>query len=141
MAKFRVKNAALSSDSSVNAPTFRFMPFEPNKRLENNSTNIDFITDGKSLYVCAIDGGVTRDTIGESSNVLLKIVSQGERGRDGDAGKDGEAGAVPEIGAEYIDLGGEKKLALTVGGKRKAMTGDLTPPVYVPVLEDDRYLT
>lgn len=141
MAKIKLKSASLSSDPEVKAPVFRFNRFVPNTRLENNSEYIDFVTDEKSLYVCAIDGGVTGNTIGESSSILLKIVSQGEKGEKGTRGIDGAAGIVPEIGAEYIDIGNEKKLALTVDGQRKAMTGDLTPPVYVPTLVDDRYLT
>lgn len=146
MVKIKAKSAPLSSDSNVEAPVFHFSEFRPNVPLSNDGRVIDFVTDGKSLYVCAVNGFVTRATIEETSMAggLLKIVSQGDRGKDGRPGLDGAAGAVPEIGAEYFDLGGEKKLALTVGGKRKAMTGDLTPPVYVPVVDDKenpRYLS
>lgn len=141
MAKIKLKSTALSSDPEVKAPVFRFNAFSPNTRLENNSEYIDFVTDEKSLYVCAIDGGVTGNTIGESSNILLKIVSQGEKGEKGTPGINGAAGITPQIDAEYIDVGNEKKLALKIDGKRKAMTGDLTPPVYVPTLVNDRYLT
>ena len=143
MAKIKLKSAALSSDPEVKAPVFRFRPYTPGMVVENSQDAIDFITDGKSLYVAFNEGQVVLngDEIGQNSQYLLKIVSQGEKGEKGTPGIDGAAGVVPEIGAEYIDIGDEKKLALTIGGKRKAMTGDLTPPVYVPTLVNDRYLT
>lgn len=143
MAKIKLKSASLSSDPEVKAPRFYFMPYSKGMTVTNNEEEIDFVTDGKSLYVAFQNGQVqlNGDEIGANSQYLLKIVSQGEKGEKGNPGIDGAAGVVPEIGAEYIDIGDEKKLALTVGGKRKAMTGDLTPPVYVPTLVNDRYLT
>lgn len=143
MAKIKLKSASLSSDPEVKVPRFYFMPYSKGMTVTNNEEEIDFVTDGKSLYVAFQNGRVqlNGDEIGANSQYLLKIVSQGEKGEKGNPGIDGAAGVVPEIGAEYIDIGDEKKLALTVGGKRKAMTGDLTPPVYVPTLVNDRYLT
>ena len=142
MAKIKLKSASLSSDPEVKVPKFYFMPYSKGMTVTNNEEEIDFVTDGKSLYVCAVENAVLNgDDIDKNSSYLLKIVSQGEKGEKGTPGIDGAAGVVPEIGAEYIDIGDEKKLALTVGGKRKAMTGDLTPPVYVPTLVNDRYLT
>lgn len=143
MAKIKLTSAALSSDPEVKAPRFYFMPYSKGMTVTNNEEEIDFVTDGKSLYVAFQNGQVqlNGDEIGANSQYLLKIVSQGEKGEKGTPGIDGAAGVVPEIGAEYIDIGDEKKLALTIGGKRKAMTGDLTPPVYVPTLVNDRYLT
>lgn len=142
MAKIKLKSTSLSSDPEVKAPRFYFMPYSKGMTVTNNEEEIDFVTDGKSLYVCAVENAVLNgDDIDKNTSYLLKIVSQGEKGERGTPGIDGAAGVVPEIGAEYIDIGDEKKLALTIGGKRKAMTGDLTPPVYVPTLVNDRYLT
>lgn len=147
MAKIKMRSTSLANSPEVNVPKFNFCEYEVGAVYSNNETQIDFITDGKSLYVCLVDNvRATKQNIAEQEG-LLKLVSQGEQGPKGTKGDDGISGVTPVIGANFDGEGG-KQLVITVNGSRKAVSPDLTGPSWKPVLEgntlsweltDDKY--
>ena len=147
MAKIKMRSTSLANDPETKVPTFNFCSYQVGAVYSNNENQIDFITDGKSLYVCLVDDlHVSKQNIAEQEG-LLKLISQGETGPKGAKGDDGISGTTPVIGAHFDGERG-KQLVITVNGVRKAVSPDLTGPSWKPVLEgntlsweltDDKY--
>ena len=142
-----MRSTSLANDPETKVPTFNFCSYQVGAVYSNNENQIDFITDGKSLYVCLVDNlRTSKQNIAEQEG-LLKLVSQGETGPKGTKGDDGISGVTPVIGANFDGDHG-KQLVITVNGVRKAVSPDLTGPSWKPVLEgntlsweltDDKY--
>ena len=50
MAKIKMRSTSLANDPETNVPTFNFCSYQVGAVYSNNENQIDFITDGKSLY-------------------------------------------------------------------------------------------
>ena len=124
MAKIKTRNTSISDN--VNVPQFRFSSYDSSGRTIycNNSEFIDFVTDGKSLYVCVVSSLTpSKANIAEQEG-LLKIVSQGPQGIQGKPGEDGAAGVNPKIDVNFEG----DQLRVKVNGETKALSPSLTGP-------------
>ena len=124
----------IASNESTNAPQLQFSSYEQGKTYRNDGTLIDFVTDGKSLYVCAVETAVTSENTIEQEIELhgnfLKVISQGEQGAQGRPGDDGAPGATPNLTFRFDG----KQLVISENGQRKAVSPDLAGPSWRPVL-------
>jgi hypothetical protein len=118
----------IASNESTNAPQLQFSSYEQGKTYRNDGTLIDFVTDGKSLYVCAVEMAVTSENTIEQEIELhgnfLKVISQGEQGAQGRPGDDGAPGATPNLTFRFDG----KQLVISENGQRKAVSPDLSGP-------------
>ena len=133
MAKIKTRNTSISDN--VNVPQFRFSSYDSSGRTIycNNSEFIDFVTDGKSLYVCVVSSLTPSKANITEQEGLLKIVSQGPQGIQGKPGEDGAAGVNPKIDVNFEG----DQLRVKVNGETKALSPSLTGPSWKPVLEDN----
>lgn len=124
----------IASNENTNAPQLQFSSYEQGKTYKNDGTLIDFVTDGKSLYVCAVEMAVTSENTIEQEIELhgnfLKVISQGEQGAQGRPGDDGVPGATPNLTFRFDG----KQLVISENGQRKAVSPDLAGPSWRPVL-------
>jgi len=123
----------LAADTKANVPFFRFQSYEVGADYYNDGRNIDFVTDGNSLYVCAVEHiHTTANKISEERD-LLKLVSEGKQGIQGVAGKNGLPGETPDFQVQFDG----KQLIVLKDGVRKAVSSDLTGPSWKPVVENE----
>lgn len=118
----------VASSTSTNAPVFNFYPYQQGATYHNDGHQIDFVTDGENLYVCAVETLTTTEAHIEDQVNLLKIISKGEDGATGATGAQGIPGRTPRITAKF-DNG---QVILYADGERIAATTDLTPPSWRP---------
>lgn len=123
----------LASDENANVPKFQFSSYQVGKDYYNNGNIIDFVTDGKSLYVCIVEEIVTTHTNIEDQDGFLKLISQGEQGAQGIPGEDGAPGSTPSFTFRWAD----KQLLISENGVVKAASPDLSGPAWKPVLNGD----
>lgn len=120
----------IAADESSNSVRFYFQEYQKGATYYNNGTRIDFVTDGKALYVCAIDTVVTTaDKIEDQPN-LLKILAEGKPGRDGAKGERGLPGETPTISARFDGT----QMIIYADGRRIATSTDLVGPSWKPKL-------
>ena len=112
----------IASSSNIPAPIFRFRDYVRGQRYYNDGQEIDFVTDGRSLYVPATDSTISEldlrgnricDTIVPERGVVAKadnikdddqfmlIISQGPQGIQGVQGKPGKDGKTPSVFARF----------------------------------------
>lgn len=118
----------IASSPNVSVPKLNFYVYQQGATYHNNGTDVDFVTDGRNLYVCAVQELVTTAAHIEDQVNLMKIVSEGETGHDGATGAQGIPGRTPRITARF-DNG---QVILYADGERIAATTDLTPPSWRP---------
>ena len=120
----------IAADENSNSVKFYFQEYQKGATYYNNGTRIDFVTDGKALYVCAIDTVVTTaDKIEDQPN-LLKILAEGKPGRDGVKGERGLPGETPTISARFDGT----QMIIYADGRRIATSTDLVGPSWKPKL-------
>ena len=152
----------IASSSNIPAPIFRFRDYVRGQRYYNDGQEIDFVTDGRSLYVPATDstipdldlrGNRSCDTIVPERGVVAKadnikdddqfmlIISQGPQGIQGVQGKPGKDGKTPSVFARFD---GKQMVFYTMEDidgipttKRIAATNDLTGPAWKPKVIND----
>ena len=143
MGKLIMKSAPLSGDPEVKVPSFNFCRYEAGQEYHNDENRIDFVTDGKSLYVCLVSHTATEANVADEQG-FLKLVSEGPQGIQGAKGDDGADAVTPVMSAEFIG----DQLKLIINNKIAALSPSLTGPSWKPVLEnniitweltDDRY--
>lgn len=127
------KTKQLASDETAPVTKFQFSPYQVNKLYHNDNDIIDFVTNGKSLYVCIVDGTVTSHANIDDESGFLKLVSQGVQGDTGARGDDGRPGNTPNLTFKFID----KQLLISENGVVKVASPDLTGPAWRPVLRGD----
>lgn len=127
------KTKQLASDETAPVTKFQFSPYQVNKLYHNNNDIIDFVTNGKSLYVCIVDGTVTSHANIDDESGFLKLVSQGAQGDPGARGDDGRPGNTPNLTFKFID----KQLLISENGVVKVASPDLAGPAWRPVLRGD----
>lgn len=132
MGKLIMKSASLTNDSELKVPKFNFLRYQRNVQYHNDENSIDFVTDGKSLYVCLVTCTPTHEKLADEPN-FLKLVSEGPQGIKGPKGEDGSDAITPIINAEFVG----DQLKLIVDDKVIALSPSLTGPIWKPVLEDN----
>ena len=129
MIKPTIKQTA--ADSNTNAPVLHFYQYVKGTTYKNDGSQIDFVTDGKSLYVCAVESVTTTKDSLQDQDGMLKLVSQGEQGVPGVKGDNGLNGSTPVFDVKFDG----KQLIISENGVRKAVSADLTGPSWKPVLD------
>ena len=132
MGKLIMKSAPLSGDPEVKVPSFNFCRYEAGQEYHNDENRIDFVTDGKSLYVCLVSHTATEANVANEQG-FLKLVSEGPQGIQGVKGDDGADAVTPVMSAEFIG----DQLKLIINNKIAALSPSLTGPSWKPVLEDN----
>jgi hypothetical protein len=123
MGKLIMKSASLSGDPEVKVPSFNFSRYEAGQEYRNDENRIDFVTDGKSLYVCLVSHTATEANIANEQG-FLKLVSEGPQGIQGIKGDDGADATTPIMSAEFIG----DQLKLIINDKIAALSPSLTGP-------------
>lgn len=140
----------IASSSDVNAPVFYFKEYVRGLEYHNNGRQIDFVTDGNSLYVPSTDNVTAcKDSIKEDGG-FMRLVSEGKPGIQGLKGDPGRDGRTPSVFARFdgrqmifytneINEDGTPKIddkgnPVT---RRIAATNDLTGPSWRPKKVDD----
>lgn len=140
----------IASSSDVNAPVFYFKEYVRGLEYHNNGRQIDFVTDGNSLYVPSTDNVTAcKDSIKEDGG-FMRLVSEGKQGIQGLKGDPGRDGRTPSVFARFdgrqmifytneINEDGTPKIddkgnPVT---RRIAATNDLTGPSWRPKKVDD----
>ena len=117
----------IASDENTPVPKLRFREYKvgPNQIYYNNDEFIDFVTDGKSLYVCASNEPVIPIYSNiEQQDGFIKLVSQGEPGEPGEQGEDGAPGSTTHYRFRFD--GG--RLSIFENGTRLTTSSDLSGP-------------
>jgi hypothetical protein len=116
------------------APKFNFKNYEQSQSpFHNNESDIDFVTYNGSLYVC-VEDGVSFRSGNPADNGFLLLVQRGADGRQGIDGKEGPMGPMPNY---TLSFDGKQMIVVEQpSGIRKAVSPDLTGPVWVPELHD-----
>lgn len=131
-----LKSTQLANDPTTSALKFNFKTYEQkNSPFYNNSTNIDFVTYNGSLYVC-VENGVSFKAGDPANNGFLLLVQKGADGRQGVDGKEGPMGPMPNYTLSFD--GKQMVVVEQPTGIRKAVSPDLTGPVWVPELHDKK---
>lgn len=129
-----LKSTQLANDPTTSALKFNFKTYEQkNSPFRNNSTDIDFVTYNGSLYVC-VEDGVTYKAGNPADNGFLLLVQKGADGRQGIDGKEGPMGPMPNYSLSFD--GKQMVVIEQPSGVRKAVSPDLTGPVWIPELHD-----
>lgn len=156
----------IASSSNVPAPVFKFKSYVRGEWYYNDGQEIDFVTDGYSLYVPVVDripdvgelrGGhhhnrdlneiptqrgvqATEDRISDDNKFML-LVSRGPQGIQGVQGKPGRDGKTPSVFARFD---GKQMVFYTMEDidgvpttRRIAATNDLTGPAWKPEVIND----
>ena len=157
----------IASSSNVPAPVFKFKSYVRGEWYYNDGQEIDFVTDGYSLYVPVVDripdlgelrGGhhhhnrdldeiptqrgvqATEDRISDDNQFML-LVSRGPQGIQGVQGKPGRDGKTPSVFARFD---GKQMVFYTMEDidgvpttRRIAATNDLTGPAWKPEVIND----
>lgn len=157
----------IASSSNIPAPIFRFRDYVRGQRYYNDGQEIDFVTDGRSLYVPATDSTIPepkfehkghhhhhdcepivpeRGVVAKADNIkdddqFMLIISQGPQGIQGVQGKPGKDGKTPSVFARFD---GKQMVFYTMEDidgipttKRIAATNDLTGPAWKPKVIND----
>ena len=131
-----LKSTQLANDPTTSALKFNFKTYEQkNAPFRNNTTDIDFVTYNGSLYVCVEDGVPFRSG-NPADNGFLLLVQKGADGRQGIDGKEGPMGPMPNYALSFD--GKQLVVVEQPSGIRKAVSPDLTGPVWVPELHDKK---
>lgn len=140
----------IASSSDVNAPVFYFKEYVRGLEYHNNGRQIDFVTDGNSLYVPSTDNVTAcKDSIKEDGG-FMRLVSEGKPGIQGLKGDPGRDGRTPSVFARFdgrqmifytneINEDGTPKTDDNGNPvtRRIAATNDLTGPSWRPKKVDD----
>ena len=131
-----LKSTQLANDPTTSALKFNFKTYEQkNSPFHNNSTDIDFVTYDGSMYVC-VEDGVSFRSGNPADNGFLLLVQKGADGRQGIDGKEGPMGPMPNYALSFD--GKQLVVVEQPSGIRKAVSPDLTGPVWVPELHDKK---
>lgn len=136
MGTIRMRSKAFSDNPELKAPVFNFSRYvaDGEHTYYNNEEQIDFVTDGNSLYVCLSHDGVTPtyENIEDQAD-FLKLVSQGPQGIRGPRGYDGDSAETPRLSAEFDN----DQLRVYINGEVETVSPRLTGKSWRPKLEDN----
>ena len=150
----------IASCSNVPAPVFRFRDYVRDQWYFNDAQEIDFVTDGRSLYVPIVSEtpnielrsgspdviSTTRGVQATEDDIKLDrgfmcVVSEGIQGEPGPKGNPGKDGKTPSVFARFD---GKQMVFYTMEyvdgvptSRRIAATNDLTGPAWKPELIND----
>ena len=128
-----IKRSVNTTNNPSQGPRFNFKTYSSaDAPFHNNETDVDFVTYNGSLYVCVNDGTSFRSG-DPANNGFLLLVQKGEDGRDGVPGRQGPAGPEPDY---QLRFNGKQLIISDEHGVRKAVSPDLTGPVWFPELVD-----
>lgn len=136
MGKIRMRSKSVSDNPELKAPVFNFSRYaaDGEHTYYNNENQIDFVTDGNSLYVCLSHDGVTPtyENIDDQAD-FLKLVSQGPQGIRGPRGYDGDSAETPRLSAEFDN----DQLRVYINGEVETVSPRLTGKSWRPKREDN----
>lgn len=137
----RTVQRELSATSNVNAPKFNFREYVRGHVYNNNSTDIDFVTDNGNLYVPVSDNVTANKDSAKLDSQFMLLVAKGEQGEQGVKGEKGADGRTPAVYARFDGkqmvfytnvLDEEGNIVYNDNGtpatRRMAATNDLTGP-------------
>lgn len=131
-----IKRSVNTTNNPSLGPKFNFYQYDVKPSREpfyNNDTDVDFVTYNGSLYVCVEDRTPFRSG-DPAENGFLLLVEKGQQGRDGVNGERGPKGDEPDY---QLKFDGKQLVISDEHGVRKAVSPNLTGPVWFPERRGD----
>ena len=114
-----IKRSVHTANDPRLGPVFNFKPYtREHQPFHNNQSEIDFVTEGGSLYVC-VEDGVNYKHGDPKDNGFLLLVKRGKDGRPGVDGQPGPMGPEPNY---QLRFDGRQLVIIDQNGVRKAVS-------------------